>query len=510
VITSKAEKHASAEERLAPNWEGAVIGRYRIGPRLGAGGMGQVHLATMTGAAGFSRVVAIKRLHSEYSQDPRMRARFEREVRLSARIVHPNVVQVLDVIQSGDDLMFVMEYVAGDTLRALRAAARKGEHIPLDIVTGMIVPALHGLHAAHETRDAEGKRLLLVHRDFSPDNVMIGPDGEVKVLDFGIAKAAQEAHTTKPGSITGKLCYMSPEQALGLELDARSDVFAAGTVLWELLVGERLFRGQEASPAAILHNLLHGEIPPPSLLRRDVPEPLERVVMRALQRELGARFSNAREFALSLEAAVAPASAFSVGQSLQRLCGESLDGRAASLARFRSTLLHEPALTIVDALSLGASSADMFSGNDTFGEDALSESRPAVQRAPRRRAAKAWKMVGTLALLGSIAAATLRFWTGAKAPPQRPEPSRSQPSAVISGAPAGPREARNSSAPTPIASSLVQLSAQASASSSARLQPAARRPNRASNRRPTSAALACSPPTYVDAEGIRHFKLHCL
>jgi serine/threonine-protein kinase len=471
--------------------------------------MGQVHFAMMTGAAGFSRIVAIKRLHSEYSQDPRMRSRFEREARLSSRIVHPNVVQVLDVLQLGDDLMFVMEYVAGDTLRALRLAAGKCERIPLDVVTAIIVSALHGLHAAHETRDEQGRPLSLVHRDFSPDNVMIGQDGEVKVLDFGVAKVAQEALTTNPGSIAGKLCYMSPEQALGRELDARSDVFAAGVVLWEMLVGERLFREKEASPAAILYSVLNAEITPPSRMRQDVPAALERVVMRALQRDVGARFTSAREFALALEEAVSPASAFNVGLAVQRFCGPSLAARADSLARFRATLSGQQTLEFRNTLGLDASFADTsFSESYSFGEFSLDENRPAVQPASRRRA----MALGGLALLCGGAALAWKVLLGAQAthaPAALHGPDPAQPQLGISHSPAAGElpVASSASARTEAAS----LSGEPPSPSSSAVRESVSRPlNRGRPRQAASVALSCSTPTYVDAEGIRHFKPECL
>lgn len=471
--------------------------------------MGQVHFAMMTGAAGFSRIVAIKRLHSEYSRDPRMRSRFEREARLSSRIVHPNVVQVLDVLQFGEDLMFVMEYVAGDTLRALRLAAGKRERIPLDVVTAIIVAALHGLHAAHEMRDEQGRPLSLVHRDFSPDNVMIGQDGEVKVLDFGVAKAAQEALTTKPGNIAGKLCYMSPEQALGLELDARSDVFAAGVVLWEMLVGDRLFREKEVSPAAILYNVLNAEITPPSRMRRDVPAALERVVMRALQRDVGARFTSAREFALALEEAVSPASPFNVGLALQRFCGQSLAGRADSLARFRATLSGQPTLEFSDSLGLDASFADAsFSESYSFGEVSLSESRPPVQPASRRRTLA----LAGLAFLCGGAALSWKVLLGTNATLAPPALNRHEPAppalSASNGRAAGePPVAPSASAPTAAASVGAEPPPP---SSSAVRDPISQPLHRGRPRQGAAVALGCSTPTYVDAEGIRHFKPQCL
>lgn len=519
VSTSKADTRARADEPPSRDSADSTRGRYRIGPCIGAGGMGQVHLAMTLGAAGFSRLVAIKRLHSEYARDPRMRARFELEIRLSARIVHPNVVQVLDVFESGDDLMFVMEYVPGDTLRSLRRSegAPSAARVPLPIATGILVPALHGLHAAHETRDADGQRLRLVHRDFSPDNVMIGPDGEVKVLDFGVAKAAAEAQTTKPGSITGKLSYMSPEQALGLSLDARSDVFAAGTVLWEVLVGERLFRAENESAAAILGRVLHGEIVPPRRLQPDIPEELNRAVMRALDRNVEGRFESAFEFAAALQAAVPAAPAFQVGQWLQKRCAKSLQERAAAAERFRAMLSGREPLELTSALAHDYPATESSAANgDTFGDLPLSQSISTIRSEQRVKPANSRGAIAALVVAAGVLSASAFWWQRGttRAPASSAAASSTQPSAAgaVATSVAAP-SVLVASVPAPSAAPAeAAVSARASSSSLPSARPARElRSTRAPAARPRpSSSRNCSPPTYVDGEGIRHFKPECL
>jgi serine/threonine-protein kinase len=224
--------------------------RYIIGEEIAAGGMATVHLGGMVGDGGFTRVVAIKRLHPHYARDPEFTAMLLDEGRLTARITHVHVVQTLDVVASGPDLFIVMEYVHGEPLnRLLRNVVRKGERIPPKIAAGIVAGVLRGLHAAHEARDAQGALLGVVHRDVSPQNVMVGVDGIARVLDFGIAKAKGRAHHTETGQIKGKFAYMPPEQLRAEALDRRADLYAAGVVLWESLVGARLFTGADQAPS---------------------------------------------------------------------------------------------------------------------------------------------------------------------------------------------------------------------------------------------------------------------
>jgi serine/threonine-protein kinase len=469
--------------------------------------MGVVNLGLVRGAAGFSRVVAIKRLHPEYSRDRDMRARFAREIWLSARILHAHVVQVLDVIQHDDELLFVMEHVYGETLRSLQLdAAARHQAIPLDIAAGVLVPALHGLHAAHETRDDSGNLLGLVHRDFSPQNLLIGPDGQVKVLDFGIAKAANVDEITRTNRVTGKPGYLSPEQALGRALDARSDVFAAGTVLWETVVGARLFSARETPSEAALHNLLHMDIPPPSRLRQDVPEALDRVILRALERDGELRFQSAKDLALALEAAVAPASAFAVGGWLAEVCEPRLAARRERLTQFRESLTRTPAFEVTDALLFGSESSSQVGLSGSLSEPEL------PPKAPARGLRASWGWLALCCLL------TLPLWfawqraTRSAVPElRRAESTDAQP------AEAAPKEATIALVGrVPSLEPIERAGAEAPAASApSPVRRAAPRKGSAALARPalrstTVKKPACDPPTYVDATGIRHFKKECL
>jgi serine/threonine-protein kinase len=297
------------------------IGRYRLDSLIAVGGMGSIHFGVLSGAAEFSRLVAIKRLHPQLAEDPQFRVRFVEEARLNARVLHPNVVQLLDVVEADDELWLIMEYVDGETLHGLQTAISAAARLlPLDVVAGVIGGVLEGLNAAHETRDASGAPLRIVHRDVSPQNIMISRCGHVKVIDFGIAKATTPTAVSTLGRLVGKVSYMSPEQARGTALDQRSDVFSAGVVLWEALTGQRLFRGAKQSHAAALRDVLRKPVPAPSTYRTEIPSALDSVVLRALDRNPSDRFSSAREFAQALDAVVPLASSSRIGAYLTVFC----------------------------------------------------------------------------------------------------------------------------------------------------------------------------------------------
>ena len=193
-----------------------VVGRYAICDAIASGGMATVHLGRLIGPVGFSRTVAVKRLHPQFAHDPDFTSMFLDEARLAARVQHPNVVPTLDVVLANDELLLVMEYVRGEALsRLVRAARERGERLPPRIVGAIASGALQGLHAAHEAVDEKGRPLGLVHRDMSPQNILVGVDGTARVLDFGIAKAEGRAHATREGQVKGKLLYMPPEQLQG-------------------------------------------------------------------------------------------------------------------------------------------------------------------------------------------------------------------------------------------------------------------------------------------------------
>ncbi|MBX3214377.1 MAG: serine/threonine protein kinase [Labilithrix sp.] len=303
------------------------MGRYMVHRRIAAGGMATVHLGRLIGAGGFSRMVAIKRLHDGYARDPEFVAMLLDEARLTSTIRHPNVVQTLDVVAEEDELLVVMDYVEGDSLASLVARARESrERVPVELAASIVAQTLHGLHAAHEARDKNGAPLGIVHRDVSPQNVLVGTDGVARVLDFGIAKAASRSASTEGGQLKGKAAYMAPEQLQHGAVDRRTDVFAAAIVLWELLAGRRLFLGD--SPAETMGRILVEPIDAPQRWAPDVPQELGLIALRGLERELDARFASAEEMALAIEDAIALPRAKEVGAWVARVASESIAARA--------------------------------------------------------------------------------------------------------------------------------------------------------------------------------------
>ncbi len=298
--------------------------------------MATIHLGRLLGPEGFSRTVAIKRLHAQYAKDPDFVAMFLDEARLAARIQNPNVVQTMDVVSEGDTLFLVMEYIQGEAFSKLwRTTASGGAQIPLPIVAAVIGGMLHGLHAVHEATDENGAPLGIVHRDISPQNVIVGIDGTPRVLDFGVAKAAGRLQHTRDGQLKGKLAYMGPEQLSGAPIARSSDIYAAAIVLWEALTGTRLFDGD--NEARVMASVLAGNPPPPSHLVPEIPPQLDQVVMRGLDRDPQKRFKTAREMALSLEAVVRSAPATEVGAWVDRLAHSSLAKRAAQVRELESS-----------------------------------------------------------------------------------------------------------------------------------------------------------------------------
>jgi serine/threonine-protein kinase len=280
------------------------------------------------------------------------------EARLAARIRHPNVVSTLGVSGAATDIagfFIVMEYIEGDTLAGLLTNAHKvlGK-LPVPVALRIVLDALAALGSAHALCDESGKLLNLVHRDVSPHNIIVGSDGVTRLTDFGIAKAEDRLTQTREGQIKGKLAYMAPEQAIGMQTDARSDLFAVGVILWECVMGRRLFRGETAT--ATLHKLLRAEIPAPSSYDPALA-PLDALLEQALSRTPEARFASAEAFARAIEA-VAPlvggvATGRAVARSLRQCSGSKLAHERALLESARRSLqpLSERAFSGVAATS---------------------------------------------------------------------------------------------------------------------------------------------------------------
>jgi serine/threonine-protein kinase len=322
---------AGADAALTPHTEGVRLGRYELLGEIASGGMATVFLGRAVGARGFSRLVAIKRMHPHLERDEEFVTSFLEEARLAARIRHPNVVATLDV-EDGDAPYLVMEYVEGDRLSGLikEHVSRAREGLPLPIALRIAIDALEGLHAAHDLRDDDGAPLDLIHRDISPQNVLVGVDGVARVTDFGIAKAAGRASHTREGELKGKIAYMAPEQLTNpTGIDRRVDVFAMGVVCWEMLTGRRLFRA--ATDIETIGVILHHEVTKVRAVAPAVPERVEAVVMRALERDPAARWQSAQDFARALESLGLAAPSRVVAEFVKTTVGDKLARERARL-----------------------------------------------------------------------------------------------------------------------------------------------------------------------------------
>ncbi len=281
----------SSTVRLA---EGAEFGRYTILRHLATGGMAEVYLARAPAVAGFEKRVVIKRMIPKLANDREFLDMFLDEARIAVTLQHPNLVEVFEVGQVDGTYFMVMEYLDGRDLRSIR------RWFPLEQSLIVTLGLCAGLHYAHERTDGDGRPLQIVHRDVSPQNVIVSWEGEVKLLDFGVASATLRIGETRGGIIKGKLAYMSPEQCRGEALDRRSDIFSVGIMLWEMTVHARLF--EATSDYDVLKKIVEGRIPRPSEIDPAYPPGLERVVMRALEKDPVRRYQTAYELRMDLEA----------------------------------------------------------------------------------------------------------------------------------------------------------------------------------------------------------------
>jgi serine/threonine-protein kinase len=304
--------------------------RYDLLVKIASGGMGTVYLGRRHGEHGFSRLVAIKRAHTHLLEDPSARAMFLAEARISAAIRNAHVVSVQDVDADGEDIQLVMDYVEGGPLSAL---LNRGP-LPRPIALRILLDACIGLHAAHTQRDASGELLGIVHRDVSPHNILVGAeDGMARITDFGIAKLAQPGTPlTRSGVVRGKVGYFAPEYARGAKADMRSDMFSLGVVVWETLVGRRLFTG--TNEAEMLLRVIQEEAPPPSLFDEALA-PYDDVLAKCLARDPDARFESVERFAAALEDVARRdgiATHAEVADRVRQTLGPELDARRARVA----------------------------------------------------------------------------------------------------------------------------------------------------------------------------------
>ncbi|MCS6898340.1 MAG: serine/threonine-protein kinase [Myxococcales bacterium] len=317
------------------------VGRYEILAEIASGGMATVYLGRLVTAPGFERQVAIKKLHPHLERQKDFVEMFLDEARIVARLHHPNVVQTLECGADEGGHFLVMDYVEGPTLaKMLAKAAGMGERIPTSVAVRVALDALAGLHAAHELTGEDGRLLNVVHRDVSPQNILVSVDGIARITDFGVARANERLAVTRTGQLKGKLSYMAPEQARGEPTDRRADVFAMGVILWEMLTGRRLFRGKADSEAETLTKVLYGEIARVSAVHPEIHPLLDAICAQALERPLDARYATCADFAEALEQAarggVEVATHREVARYVEQMHGEEIAQRRAVIRNLRS------------------------------------------------------------------------------------------------------------------------------------------------------------------------------
>ncbi|MEM9862226.1 MAG: PEGA domain-containing protein [Myxococcota bacterium] len=270
------------------------FGKYLLLERVNVGGMAEVFKAKAFGVEGFERLVAVKRILPSIAEDQEFITMFIDEAKISVQLTHANIASIFDLGKVNESYFIAMEFVRGKDMRAIfDRLAKRGEAVPVPMASYVVMKVCEGLDYAHNKRDGGGQPLNLVHRDVSPQNILVGYDGEIKLIDFGIAKAANKAGKTQAGILKGKFGYMSPEQVRGLPLDRRSDVFAVGIVLYELLTGERLFVGE--SDFSTLEKVRNVEIMPPSTYNGRIPKELEQIVLKALAKDVEDRYQTAMD-----------------------------------------------------------------------------------------------------------------------------------------------------------------------------------------------------------------------
>ena len=262
---------------------GTRFGKYNLLKRIAVGGMAEIFLARQEGLEGFEKMICIKRIRPHLSSQPNFVNMFLNEAKLAARLNHPNIAQIYDLGRINDSYFIAMEYISGrDMSRIVPKAQANGIPFPMVYALKVAANVCDGLNYAHTKTDAYGNPLHIVHRDVTPENCLVGFNGTVKLVDFGIAKANTQLEETQAGELKGKLSYMSPEQAMGEPLDHRSDIFSLGAILYEWITGARMFTGE--NEMAILKEIVDGRIYRPSYFNENVPEPVEKILMRALEK----------------------------------------------------------------------------------------------------------------------------------------------------------------------------------------------------------------------------------
>jgi serine/threonine-protein kinase len=533
----------------SPSATRRIIGRYALYDEIAAGSMATVHYGRLLGAGGFSRVVAIKRLHPQYARDAEWVKRFLDEAHLVTRIRHQNVIPTLDVVSTEGELFIVMEYVLGETLARLIAPLRKrGERVPPRIACAIVAGVCHGLHAAHEAKSAKGQPLGVVHRDVSPHNVLVGVDGVPRLLDFGLAKANEQMHQTRIGELKGTLAYMAPEQLMRQLVTRKTDIYAAAVLLWEAMTGKRLFRAE--SEVDLVHQVLEGNVDTPSSVVFGVPKAVDGIVMRGMARDPAKRFETAREMADALDQCLGGSVAPEVGAWVEMTAGTALETRAQAIAHIESDVIEggESLQTILDESDARPSPDVLPAARESGSPDsgatadfvaavspARADPRPSVRtRSPKKERAKGdgWRVAATLLIAVpavAVAAAALiqrernkeRAGPSVEQSARPPQPS-TQRVAARSGdtprsgdSPDTPGEPLSSAAPkAPSTASSPRLASPPSATVAAKSplppKPVWRTPSPSQPAPSQARAEGCDPPFTFDENGMKTYKTECL
>ncbi len=398
------------------------FGRYQLLKKIGSGGMGQVFLARTAGTQGFEKLIVIKRLLPHLAEDEEFRDMFFDEARIAARLNHPNLIQIFDLGEEGGSYFLAMEYVAGEDLRRLdRYASSQGRPVPLGLACRIVADAAAGLDYAHKARTSQGQPLGLVHRDVSPQNILVGFDGAVKLIDFGVVKALDRLQHTATGILKGKYPYMSPEQASGSVMDHRSDVFSLGIIFWELLTRSRLFKG--SSDMITIRLVRECRVRPPSWVNPEVTPDLDALVLRALAEDPNARYPDAAAFRLAIE---------------ELILASRLQGSSAHLVAFIASLYGDRIAREADPsthdLMNHLEELEPASGSSSDSAAPQSRSTPSPPRArqsregtvlldpsalPRARFKRSWVLLSLALVLGLVGflAVQLTHVQGAQHPP---------------------------------------------------------------------------------------------
>ncbi|MBX3203515.1 MAG: serine/threonine protein kinase [Labilithrix sp.] len=490
------------------------VERYELLGELATGGMATVYFGRQRGALGFARTVAIKSMHPQLAKDPSFRAMFIDEAHLTARIRHPNVVPTLDIVQSETKLLIVMEYVEGVSLSVLlRAAKLRGTKLPVPVVAAIARDVLEGLHAAHELTDEHGQPLGVVHRDVSPQNILVGVDGIARVVDFGVAKATGRSYQTQTGEIRGKVGYMAPEQMFGEAVDRRTDIYAAGVVLWESLAADRLFNAP--TDAALVLLVTRGMTVVPSLARGErLPDGLDALVSRALSQDPTLRFATAVEMAKQVANVTPSASREEIGSLVRELAPAELALRASYLRQSTPELqvasLEPEAKAVLDVLTRATVT------RATMTRDLSGSNHTVVMQDPGRRpfVPVLLPILAGMAVLSIVfLISTITFVSRERAGATADEPAHAvgSSSAVAASAVASAEPPPAASAEAPA----TAIDAPAAAVGAAPRPIAPATPKKSANKSGAAASSSaarpdCTLPYTTDREGHRHYKAECL